>query len=230
MRKSEIKNLVNKVLQKSNKFEDVFTKVDSAITAQRNIKPILESIIENKRNSLGYPVEIRGNFQPKSYKVELRTIFDKIKNADFKSDQELLERLIEENNLLPTVFFENRKRYTPCGIFYHKYGRLGIRIINQLLLFETKRLALNQTDIQNIKSDEHTFAFYRQIFPDCYYLLVRTYNMNSRNYFEYQEKAEMYYANLLGSRKIIAMDLNVVISFSFDAELYNNTQSKPVAK
>lgn len=228
MTKSDIKNLVNKVLLKTNKFEDVFTKADSMFTTQRDIKPILASIKESNRNSFKYPVEIRGNF--KSYKVELATVFDMIRNGDFKLDQELLERLIEVNNLLPTVFFENRKKFTPCGVFYHKLGRLDIRILNQLLLFESKKLALNQTDIQNIKSDEYTFAFFRQIFPDRNYLLVRTSNMNSRNYFEYQDSAEAYYTNLLGAKKFISMDLNSLIPFSYDTELYNNTQSKSFTK
>lgn len=228
--KKEIKQLVKKVLLKSNNFEDVFSKVDCTLTSQRNVKAILESLKTSKTNSFKYPVELCGNFKTKTIKVELFNIFDTIRNGSFKADQELLERLIKENILLPTVFFENRKKYTPCGIFYHKFGRLGIRILNQILLFETKKQTLTQADIQIIKNNENTFAFYRQIFPDCYFLIVRTINLNSRNYLDYQDKAETHYFNLLGSRKVFSMDLNAAIPFSYDTGLYLNSLSKPFTK
>lgn len=226
MRRSEIKDIVNKVLQKTNKFEDVFTKADSIFTTQIDIKPILASLKEIKRNSLKYPVEIRSNFKPKFYKVELVAIFEMIRNGDFKLDQELLKRLIEDDNFLPTVFFENRKRYTPCGIFYSNAIALGIRILNQLIILETKNNTLSQSEIQIIKDDEHTFAFYRQIFPGSYILLVETINLNRSNFVEYQEKVEIYYAKLLGTAKVKAMSLNTSIPFSFDSELYYNIHSK----
>lgn len=230
MRRSEIKDIVNKVLQKTNKFEDVFTKADSIFTTQIDIKPILASFKESKRKRFNYPVEIINNFKNKSSKVELVSIFDIIRSDKFKSDQELLKRLIEDDIFLPTVYFENRKRYTPCGIFYRKTNAIGIRILNQLIILETKKNIISQSEIQIIKNDEHTFAFYRQIFPGSYILLVETINLNRNNYVEYQEKIESYYAKLLGSTKVKAINLNTSIPFSFDSELYYNIHSKQFKK
>lgn len=230
MTKTEIKTIVNAVLKRTNKFEDIFSKTDSILITQRNIKPTLDFVKSDKKSSLINPTEIFSNFKPKSYKVELVTIFEMIKNGSYKSDQELLERLIEENTLLPSVFFENRKKYTPCGVFYHKYGRLDVRILNQILLFEYKENALNKSEIQIVKSNEYTFAFYRQIFQNKYWLLVKTTNMNSRNHFEYQKKIETYYSKLLGSKKITTMNLNAAIPFSYDVELFHNKQSLPFVK
>ncbi len=226
MTKSEIKLLVSEVTKKTDSMESVYTKVDKIFRIQRDIRPILHNIKESKRQIFKMPVEIHSSFNPKSTKVELETVFEMIKTGSFKSDQESLEILLNENKLMPAVFFANRKRYTPCGIFYHKRGRLDIRILNQLLIFESKKIALTKNDILLLKGDEHTFAFYRQIYPDRYYLLVRTTNLYSRNYFEYQDKIEKYYAKLLGSRLFTSMNLNAAIPFSYDAALYHNAFSK----
>ena len=219
MTKSEIKLLVKEVTKKTDSLESVFTKVDNLFRTQRDIQPILFKIKESKRPIFKLPVEIQSTFNPKSTKVELESVFEMIKTGRFKSDQESLEKLLIENRLMPAVFFENRKRYTPCGIFYHKRGRLDIRILNQLLLFESKKVALTDNDILLIQNDIHTFAFYRQIYPESFYLLVKTINMNSRNYVDFQEKIEIYYANLIGSGKIFAKELKAAIPFSHDATL-----------
>ncbi len=226
MTKSEIKLLVREATKKTDSLESVFTKVDKIFRIQTDIKPILYNIKESKRRIFIMPVEIQSNFNPKSIKVELETIFEMIKTGSFKSDQESLEILLNENKLMPAIFFANRKRYTPCGIFYHKRGRLDIRILNQLLIFESKKMALSKNEILLLKGDEHTFAFYRQIYPDRYFLLVRTIKLHSRNYFEYQDKIEKYYAKLLGSKKFTSTNLNAAIPFSYDAALYHNALSK----
>jgi hypothetical protein len=226
MTKSEIKLLVREVAKKTDSMESVFTKVDNLFRIQRDIRPILHNIKESKRQIFIMPVEIHSSFNPKSAKVELETVFEMIRTGSFQSDQESLERLISENRLMPDVFFAYRKRYTPCGIFYHKKGRLDIRMLNQLLIFESKKMALNEKDILLLKGDLHTFSFYRQIYPDRYYLLVRTIKLHSRNYFEYQDKIEKYYAKLLGSKKFTSMNLNAAVPFSYDAALYHNALSK----
>ncbi len=230
MTKSEIKLLVKEVTKKTDSLVSVFTKVDNLFRTQRDIQPILLKIKESKRPIFKLPVEIQSTFNPKSMKVELESVFEMIKTGRFKSDQESLEKLLIENRLMPVVFFENRKRYTPCGIYYHKRGRLDIRILNQLLLLESKKVALTENDILLIKNDIHTFAFYRQIYPNCYYLLVKINNLNSRNYVDFQEKIEIYYANLIGFGKIFAKELKAAIPFSHDAALYDNTQSIPFGK
>lgn len=230
MTKIKVKLIVKDVLKYTKGFDSVFTKSDKLFTTNRDIKPILSSINANNRTIIKYPVEIVSNIKPKIYKIALATVFDKIKNGEYKSDQETLERLLVEKKLMPTVFFSNRKKYLPCGIFYHRKNRLDIRILNQLLLFESIKMTLTDNDMQLIKNDIHTFAFYRQIYPDCYYLLVKTCNLNSRNYMEFQEKIEIHYANLIGSGKIIAKELKVAIPFSYDAALYHNTQSIPFAR
>lgn len=230
MTKSEIKLLVREVTKKTDSMESVFTKVDNLFRTQRDIQPILLNIKESKRPIFKLPVEIQSTFNPKSTKVELESVFEMIKTGRFKSDQESLEKLLIEMRFMPAVFFENRKRYTPCGVFYHKSGRLDIRLLNQLLLFESKKDALTENDILLIKNDIHTFAFYRQIYPNCYYLLVKTSNLNSRNYVDFQEKIENYYVNLIGYGKIFAKELKAAIPFSHDAALYHNTQSIPFGK
>lgn len=226
MTKTEIKLLVKEVAKKTDSLESVFTKVENLFRIQRDIKPILFNIKESKRQIFKKPVEIHSNFNPKSLKVELETVFEMIKTGLFKSDQENFETLISENRLMPVIFFANRKRYTPCGIFYNKRGRLDIRILNQILIFESKKKSLNENEALLLKSDLYTFAFYRQIYPDRYFLLVRTIKLHSRNYFEYQEKIEKHYANLLGSPKITSMNLNAAIPFPYDTALYHNALSK----
>jgi len=227
MNKSTIKALVRKVTNKTNSFEAVFTKEDDMFITQRDVKKILTSLKTHKRTTLKIPVEIRNLDQPKSLRVELISILDDIKNGKYIADQDLLERLIQENKLIPNHFFGIRSSYTPCGIFYHQKERLGTRILNQLVLLSSKESSLNQEDMQRIKNDEHTFAFYRQIYPNQYFLLVRTSKMHSRNFVGYYNKIETYYSKLLDATKLTAMPLNIAIPFSFDKDLFYREHAKP---
>lgn len=227
MNKSTIKALVRKVANKTNSFDAVFTKEDDMFVTQRDVKKMLTSLKTHKRTTLQIPVEIRSTQQPKSLRVELTSIFDDIKNGKYQSDQDLLERLLIENTLMPTVFFGNRNCYTPCGIFYHSARRLDVRILNQLVLLASKDSSLSQEEIQRIKNDEHTFAFYRQIYPNRYFLFVRTTEIHSRNFISYFDKIETYYSQLLHATKLTAMPLNIAIPFSFDKDLFYHKHAKP---
>ncbi len=226
MNKLIIKALAIKVANKTNSLEDVFTKVDDMFVTQRDVKTILTSLKNHNRTALKIPVEIRSIKQSKSLRVELTSIFDDIKNGKFKPDQDLLERLLIENTLMPAIFFGNRNSYTPCGIFYHTAQRFDVRILNQLVLLASKESSLSQEDIQRIKNDEHTFAFYRQIYPNRYFLIVRTTKMHSRNFVGYNDKIESYYSHLLHMNKLMAMPLNIAIPFSFDIDLFFREHSK----
>jgi hypothetical protein len=227
MNKHEIKELVRKVRNISNSLESVFTKSHILLSAPRDVKTILSSIKNHKKTTIQIPVEIRSTQQPKSFRVELTSIFDDIKNGKYQSDQDLLERLLIENTLMPAIFFSNRNCYTPCGIFYHSAQRLDVRILNQLVLLVSKESSLSKEDMQLLKNDEHTFAFYRQIYPNRYFQLVRTTKMHSRNFVGFYDKIETYYSKLLDATKLTAMSLNIAIPFSYDKDLIYREHAKP---
>ena len=84
---------------------------------------------------------------------------------------------------------------------------------------------LSQEQIERIKLNKLTYAFFELIEPNQYAVLVKTNGMTSKNYLHFQRHIQKYYSELLNGSLLKTTILNSVIYLSYNKYLYLN--SKP---
>lgn len=174
-----------------------------------------------------YPVTLYLGNKKFNIKFDLEDILEMIKNGATNVETEYysIQFKKSENNPVKQQFLNNFKAFTPCGVFYSRRKRIDIKQLNGMIFLECNSDNITLEQIQVIKSEPYTYAFFRQLEKDKFAILVRTSGMTSRNYEQYQYQLKEYYRKLIGSDAISASYINRSIYLSHDKELYLNLLS-----
>ncbi len=159
-------------------------------------------------------------------KSELEDILNLIKSDALKLESDYIRKEIKGDDNKIRLFIEKQKKFTPCGLFYARRDRIDIRQLNGIILLENYWAKLTIQQIQAIKNEPYTYAFFRQLEKDKYAIFVKTSGMTSRNYETYRYQLKEYYRKLIDSDAITASSINRSIYLSYDKGLYRCDEIK----
>ena len=171
-----------------------------------------------------FPVMLYYKIKTYKIKYELNDILNIIKSDVMKIESDFIKNEINDDEKRLQIFLDMQKTFTPCGIFYGRKSRIDIRHLNGIIMLENFNEYLSFEQVEIIKSDKYTFAFFKQLERKKFIILVKTSGMTTKNYESYRLKIKEYYQTLLNNKDIFTSFINRAICLSYDKELFWNTK------